>query len=190
MAHIAQREFCQSVQRRFPTWFAHGSVLDCGSLDLNGNNRYLFTGGTYLGLDVAHGKNVDIVSPIHKFNARDGMFDFIVSTECFEHDMYWKESFANMYRMLRDGGMLMFTCAAPGRPEHGTLRSEPESAPLLAACGEEWANYYRNLSDEDYRGAFDIVSGFSQFEFRLNNVAKDLYFWGIKRDGGVLTARE
>ena len=181
MAHQAQIEFCTSVRNRFPTWFDHGAVLDCGCLDLNGNNRYLFQGGSYLGIDVAHGKNVDIVSPIHMFNARSGMFDFIISTECFEHDMHWQASFKNMYRMLRDGAMLMFTCASPGRKEHGTLRSEPESAPLLASQNEEWANYYRNLSVEDFMEAFDIDKMFERYEWKINKDACDLYFWGIKR---------
>ena len=50
MAHHAQRLFFTRVKHRFPERFDGCSVLDIGSLDINGNNRYLFNGGTYIGM--------------------------------------------------------------------------------------------------------------------------------------------
>jgi hypothetical protein len=43
MAHQAQQDFCNSVRQLFPDHFRGKTVLDVGSLDINGNNRYLFT---------------------------------------------------------------------------------------------------------------------------------------------------
>ena len=41
MAHHAQQEYCKSIKQMFPNLFT-GKVLDIGSMDINGNNRYLF----------------------------------------------------------------------------------------------------------------------------------------------------
>ena len=60
-------------------------VLDIGSLDINGNNQYLFEDCQYTGIDVGVGKNVDIVSKAHELKMPSGTYDTIISTECFEH---------------------------------------------------------------------------------------------------------
>ena len=52
MAHQSQVDYCLSVKSRFPGHFRRKSVLDAGSLDINGNNRYLFDDCQYVGIDV------------------------------------------------------------------------------------------------------------------------------------------
>ena len=94
MAHEAQQLFCLEVRDKYPDAFKNKRVLDCGSLDINGSNRYLFDGCTYIGIDLGPGKNVDQISLIHEFTDPEG-FDTIISTECFEHDMYWDKSLRN-----------------------------------------------------------------------------------------------
>ena len=74
----------------------------------------------------------------------------------------------------------MFTCASTGRAEHGTLRSNPEDAPLLSEVDMEWANYYKNLTQEDIIKVFNPEFVFSEYLFEYNPVACDLYFYGIK----------
>lgn len=178
MAHNAEREYCTSVQNRFPTHFKQKRVLDCGSLDINGNNRYLFTDCDYTGIDVGVGKNVDIVSTIHEFESEDSNYDLIISTECFEHDMHYRESLLNIVRMLKPGGMFLFTCATTGRPEHGTRRTSPKDAPLLSG---EWSDYYKNLTEEDIREVLPVEDVFSEFEFKVHTQHRDLFFYGIKK---------
>jgi len=94
MAHQEQAEFCQRIAARWPHLFQNKRVLDCGSLDINGNNRHLFTGGSYLGIDLVAGPNVDVVTRIHKYVA--GPFDVVISTECFEHDSHFAETFSHI----------------------------------------------------------------------------------------------
>tara|TARA_R110000851_G_C13061138_1_gene564042 strand:+ start:1212 stop:1748 length:537 start_codon:yes stop_codon:yes gene_type:complete len=178
MAHEAQRVFCRGVVDAHPTLFDNKRVLDCGSLDINGSNKHMFTNCEYIGLDVGPGRNVDVVSLIHEYEGGEEEFDIIVTTECAEHDMYWKESLLNQMRMLKSGGIFVFTCATEGRPEHGTRRTRPMDAPLLEG---EHADYYKNLVEEDIRSAVNIEDLFESFEFSVNNQAKDLYFWGIKK---------
>ena len=177
MAHREQEDFCIYVRWLLPVAFACKTVLDIGSLDINGNNRKYFFGGAYTGVDVAPGLNVDVVSPAHELAYADGSFDTVISTECLEHDMHWDKTLRNAVRMLRPGGLLLFTCATTGRPEHGTRASFPKDAPLLEG---EWADYYRNLTESDIRTAIDVDKVFPSHEFRTNQWPCDLYFWGLK----------
>lgn len=179
MAHQQQQDFCLSVRNRLPEFFSGVKVLDCGSLDINGANNYLFDKAVYTGIDVGPGKNVDIVCKTHEFDAPDGSFDVVVSTECFEHDMYYQKSLVNIVRLLRSGGLFLFTCATTGRPEHGTRRTTPQDAPLVMSHGS-WGDYYKNLTEADVREVLDVDAVFSRYEFSGSSVTKDLYFWGIK----------
>lgn len=179
MAHIQQIQYCLSIKNRFPSYFKDVLSLDVGSLDINGNNRSLFTGSLYIGVDVAEGRNVDIVSKGHELSLPDNTFDTIISTECFEHDQFYKETLSNIYRMLKPGGLFIFTCATTGRPEHGTRRTTPQDAPLLQGIGD-WSDYYKNLTEEDIKEVFVVDSAFSEYSFNINNEAHDLYFYGIK----------
>jgi SAM-dependent methyltransferase len=188
MAHPEQRAFCERVkalQRKFfpcavppardgRSRWENRRVLDVGSLDINGNNRFLFTGGTYTGIDVGEGPNVDVVTLAHEFDAP--AFDVIISTECFEHDAYYAKSIQNIVRLLTDGGLFLFTCATTGRPEHGTIRSDGGlNAPLLAT------DYYKNLTEKDIREVVDVDAVFEAYHFEICASTHDLYFWGVKR---------
>jgi SAM-dependent methyltransferase len=178
MAHKEQKDYCLLIKETFPTFFSNKKVLDCGSLDINGSNRYLFENCEYVGIDIGEGKNVDIVSLIHEFNDDDESYDTIISTECFEHDMYYKESIKNIVRLLKPGGLFIFTCATTGRPEHGTINTSIKDSPLLTG---EWSEYYKNLTEEDIRDIITIENIFIDFKFSINENHKDLFFYGIKK---------
>ena len=186
MAHLEQKQFCTSVKLRFSEYFKNCFVLDIGSLDINGNNQYLFENYHYIGIDVAAGKNVDIVSKGHELALPDATFDVVISTECLEHDQYWDKTIRNAIRLLKPGGLFLITCATTGRPEHGTRRTSPQDAPLLQNQGE-WSDYYKNLEESDIRHAIDIESTFSHYEFSTNTKSFDLYFFGLKK--GVFQRR-
>lgn len=180
MAHQEQQQFFESVKNKFPNKFKNVKVLDIGSLDINGNMRHFFEQPYYyVGLDLDHGPNVDVVCPGHLYDC-GFQFDVVISGECFEHDLYYEETIRNMIRLLKVGGLMVFTCASEGRDEHGTVRTTPENAPFLEKYGEEWANYYKNLKEDDIRKCIDVEAIFSSHEFVENKQAHDLYFWGIK----------
>ena len=179
MAHIQQQEYCLRVKRLLPSFFSEKLVLDIGSLDVNGNNQDLFDDCLYLGLDIATGKNVDIIVPGHELALPNETFDVVVSTECFEHDRFYDRTLCNIVRLLKPGGLFLFSCATTGRPEHGTLRTTAGDAPLLAQFGD-WANYYKNLDEADIRAVLDIDTLFTKYQFEVNEENHDLYFWGIK----------
>lgn len=183
MAHPNQQAFFREMKEKFPSFFSNVRVLDIGSLDINGNLKQLFNEPNYIGVDVGEGPNVDVVSKGHEYDS-DELFDVVVSAECFEHDMYYDKTIKNMIRLLKPGGLMIFSCASTCRPEHGTLRSRPQDAPLLNQIDEEWKNYYKNLDESDIREVVNIEETFHKFHFRegFNGWrGNDLYFWGIKK---------
>lgn len=180
MAHLQQKNFCEKVKRSLPQYFSGVNVLDVGSLDINGNNRYLFSDYNYTGIDIAPGRNVDAVSKGHEWNAPDESYDVIISSECFEHDMYYPQTLSNIVRMLKPSGLFLFTCATTGRPEHGTRRTSQQDSPFTASL-DDWCDYYKNLTEKDIREVLDIEKIFSSHYFEIEPFICDLYFFGIKK---------
>jgi SAM-dependent methyltransferase len=197
MAHSTQQDFINYIKDKFPNHFDNKKVLEVGSLNINGSMRSLFSNCDYLGIDVGEGAGVDLVVQGQKYDAPDDTFDVCASGECFEHNPHWAETFANMVRMCKSGGLVFFTCATTGRPEHGTSRSDQNSSPLTVNIGWE---YYRNLDEQDFRDSFEesFDEIFSEYEFHstvdydnpsefIKNMrtyispCEDLYFWGIKK---------
>ena len=167
--HAGQKVFCESVKVQFPQSFKGKRVLDCGSLDINGNNRYLFDGCEVIGIDIGKGPNVDMISRIHNFKSAKP-FDTVISTECFEHDEFYAHSIENIVcHLLRPGGLFLFTCATTGRGEHGTVKKGPKDSPFTTS-------YYKNLTASD----IPCLHLFERCYFRVNLNHCDLYFWGFK----------
>lgn len=199
MAHVEQQDFCKKMKVLYPKYFSEKRILDIGSLDVNGNNRFLFDDqSSYIGLDVGEGPNVDVSIPGHMYDAPDEFFDIIISTEVFEHDMHYVETIKNIIRMLKPGGAFIFTCASGQRPEHGTRRRGESNAPLLIQQSEEWADYYKNLEKFHFLeipkfkeafpdGIFEFGShGMYNHEWSdpmMHNIHSDIYFFGVK--GGI-----
>jgi SAM-dependent methyltransferase len=170
MSHTAQMVFVEKVRAKFPECFVRKTVLEVGSLNLNGSIRTFFQQCSYLGIDIGKGKDVDIVARGEDLKYEDGSFDVVASCECFEHNPEWVRTLQNMIRM--SSKLVFFTCATTGRAEHGTPRTSHHDAPF---CGD----YYLNLTEEDVRANIDL-SVFKEYEFSVDNEAHDLYFWGIK----------
>jgi SAM-dependent methyltransferase len=169
MAHKAQREFFERVKAKFPEFFTGKKVLDCGSLDINGNLKDLFIGGEYCGVDIHEGPNVDIVSKVHDLPF-DNELDVIVSAEMLEHDEHWKESLQHMYKMLKPGGLLIISAAGKGRPEHGTKGLNWGTSP----------DYYGNITEKHFFEALDLPKQFKDRFMEYNEADKDFYFYGFK----------
>lgn len=184
MAHKNQSDYCIKVKKMYPEFFEKKRILDIGSLDINGNNRFLFTDCDYFGLDVGSGPNVDVISIGHLYDAPDDTFDTIISTETFEHDMFYEKTIQNVIRMLKNGGAFIFTCASTGRPEHGTRNTDGYyDAPLLIQVSEEWSDYYKNLTENDIRSIKGFQEAFPDGIFEYHENPGDLYFFGVK--GGI-----
>lgn len=176
MAHREQFDFFESLRQNYKNFFHNVSVLEIGSLNVNGTVRDFFQNSFYIGVDVAPGECVDVVCFGHEYNLPDNTFDVVISTESFEHDPYWKETFINMIRLCKQQGLVIITCATDGRAVHGTYEKNPESS-LTVEIG---LDYYKNLIEKDF-DIFSLKDLFSMYNFSSNSNSHDLYFYGFKK---------
>lgn len=178
--HGQARDFTVFVKKMLNDFFLNKRVLDVGSGDINGNNRFLFDNCEYDGNDVIQANNVTIVSKTKDLPFQDNTFDTIISTECFEHDPEYRESFSKIYKMLKPDGLFCFTCASTGRPEHGTRRTSPTDSYGTIGQLEDMSDYYKNLTHVDLNEVLNLKELFSVWDTYYNAESKDLYFVGIK----------
>jgi SAM-dependent methyltransferase len=177
MAHVDQRKFVEKIKNELPQYFDNIRVIDCGSYDVNGNIRDVFTNCEYVGVDNHPGPNVDWAIPLHHIDTptvRVNKYDTVVSCEMLEHDYYWERSLKKMYSILKPNGLLLITCAGYNRREHGV--EEFASDPTRA--------HYENITVAHLLRALDLEFLFSDFGIEYNGSGGemgDFYFWGIKR---------
>lgn len=181
--HPEARDFSLFAKQMLCNFFIDKRVLDVGSGDINGNNRFLFQNCEYHGNDVIQAPNVTIVSKTKDLPFENNTFDTIISTECFEHDPEYKESFIKIYNMLKPDGLFLFTCASTGRAEHGTMKSHPFASYGTIGNLECMSNYYKNLTELDLNEVLPLHKLFSVWDTYYNSASKDLYFIGIKKGG-------
>lgn len=176
--HQASKDFMDSVKLKYPEYFKEKYVLDVGSQDINGNNKYLFERCDYIGLDLGPGNNVDIVQHVADFYpelyGEDPQFDTIISTNAFEHDARYQESIAHIIvSILKPKGLFAFSCASKGTPEHGTTQHYAGHSPFTN-------DYYKNLTEYDLLKIIDFDKYFS--EYKIETFGADLRFYGISKE--------
>ena len=177
MAHPEQQLFVAHCKRFLPAWFKNKTVLEIGSLDVNGSVRTFFEDCRYVGIDVGVGKGVDIVAAGESFAGATHGFDVVISCEAMEHNPCWRETLQNAVRMLKPDGLLLLTCATYGRRQHGTPRYSPDDSPPTVAGA---SSYYRNLGESDCRTAGDFDDWFCWHRFFTDHVIRDLYLVGLR----------
>ena len=96
-------------------------VIEVGSYNVNGSVRPLFAGArSYLGIDMRPGPNVDRVCAVQMLTTELGeSADIVISSESLEHDLDHLGHLLSAYLLLRVGGYLLITAAAPERTPHG-----------------------------------------------------------------------
>lgn len=185
--HNEARHFTIFVKNILPEYFKNKTVLDVGSGDINGNNKFLFKNCEYHGNDVTQAPNVTIVSFTKDLPFGNETFDTIISTECFEHDPEYASSFKKIYDMLKPNGLFVFTCASTGRPEHGTRRTTKGCSWGTRAQLANMQDYYKNLTTNDVDQVLNIDESFQVVNTYYNTITHDLYFVGIKSPSNVRT---
>jgi SAM-dependent methyltransferase len=152
-------------------------VLEIGSAIAN--HKVFFKVGTYLGLDIAEAPGVDIVSIAHEYKGEPSSFDAVCSFSELEHDMHWKKTLKKMAELTKQNGLVFFSCCYNWE-EHGTLRTSPEQS-LTTKMGEEWGNYYRNITPDDIRKAWKIDKLFGSYQLGRSQYHDGFtVFWGIR----------
>jgi len=97
------------------------TVLEIGSLDINGSVRPLFPHAShYHGLDLVGGAGVDEVADASRWSP-PRTYDVVVSAEVLEHAPTWREILTMMWTATAPGGLLLMTCATDPRAPHSAV---------------------------------------------------------------------
>ena len=193
--HLEARHFTEWVKQVLPDAFHNVRALDVGGGDINGCNKPLFSwdegaAETFECNDIGPAPNATVISATKDLTFADGSFDTIISTECFEHDAQYAESLRKISAMLAPGGILVFTCASTGRPEHGTRRTTPKDSWGTRGQQAEFQDYYKNLTLADVAEVLPLDNIFATWSAYYHAGHKDLFFVGIKQqqDGNAPAA--
>ena len=97
------------------------TIMDLGSQDVNGSYRPIFENSRwrYIGIDMAEGKNVDVVlrTPYVWREVETDSADVVVSGQAFEHISFFWITMLEVARVLKPGGICCIL-APSGGPEH------------------------------------------------------------------------
>lgn len=160
------------------------TVLELGSLDINGSPRYLFpVNVTYVGLDLQSGRGVDLVadaaSPLlvdqladvlDWRRSGDGLvpgFDVVICAEVLEHAVDPGSIVGNAWRALHRGGQVVVTCATEPRAPHSAVNG----------AGLQPGEHYRNVEEAEL---FDWLRPFASIGLTKDRVHGDLYACAVK----------
>lgn len=96
------------------------SVLEVGSLDVNGTIKDLFPNVRYVGTDMRKGDNVDIIVNGHDLykKFRSESFDLAICVDTLEHDDKFWETVEQLKRVVKKGGWVFIGVPSRFCPEH------------------------------------------------------------------------
>ena len=114
------------------------SVLDVGSLNVNGSYKEIFDflECSYHGVDLEAGPGVDtVLTDPYQLPFDDSSFDIVFSGQVFEHSEFFWKLFAEMTRVVKDNGLIIVMTPSSG-PIHrfpvDCYRFNPDSMTALA----------------------------------------------------------
>lgn len=139
------------------------TVLEYGSLNINGTARSAAPYAHWHGIDVQAGPGVDEIADATKYVA-DVPVDAVVCCEMLEHTLKVGTITANAYASLNPGGVFVMTCATEGRAPHSAIDGGPVRAD----------EFYRNVPADDYRVSLELI-GFHIEHLEVHPDRGDLY---------------
>lgn len=151
------------------------SVLEIGSLDINGSVRPIFSATPrYHGLDLVAGPGVDEVADAAEWCPPDEPFDVVVSAEVLEHAPRWVDVLETAWAALAAGGTLLMTCATDPRPPHSAVDG-------WEVRDGEW---YRNVPADEVR---DLLRrwGCREWAIEVHRDRGDLYLRARRPEGSA-----
>lgn len=138
-------------------------ILDIGSMDVNGSYKPLFDKSKwhYQGLDLAQGKNVNIIasSPYRWREVASASMDVVISGQALEHIEYFFLTVLEIERVLKPGGWLCLQVPSGGYEHRYPVdcwRFYPDGLRVLANfCRLHIIQCYAQWEDDP---AFDLSS--------------------------------
>lgn len=159
---------------------AHGDILELGSNYANesGNGdlypgfsagvvRGIFQGWAkrYVGVDIAPGPGVDIVSDAASLPADLGQFDIVLNISLMEHAPNWRDIVRNTMKFVKPNGAYIVTCGCEMNARHPPEPwAEVPSGELVRVLTEDPDFLLIYAAFEEYAdpltvtpGVFDVV---------------------------------
>jgi len=169
-----------------PTGSLSLNILDIGSADINGNNfdaiqetsfhynensRNSSFSLRYFGLDMDEGYNVDVVRDPEaaKLWDHDETFDVILSSNCFEHDNFFWDTFLKISAALKPGGFILLivpSAQAVHRYPVDNWRFFPDAGYALAKYARSKGEYVFSIYSDIPETGYDFVGIFYKAESR------------------------
>lgn len=147
------------------------TVLEVGSLDINGSPRGLVLNCAWYGIDMQDGAGVDEIADAATWRS-DQRFDLAICAEVLEHTPTVDEILHTIADHLQPDGRLIVTCAAPGREPHSAIDGGPVRAD----------EFYENVTPE-YLLVASQAAGFTPLRLEYHADRGDLYLLAVKTNG-------
>jgi SAM-dependent methyltransferase len=160
--HVEARRFIEGAVIKYGP--LRGDIVEIGSQNVNGGIRNLFKSAkSYLGIDIEEAEGVDLVIDAVKWQPKQ-KYDLVISMETFEHAPLWPQILSVMASALKDGGIMLITCATTPRQPHSANKDKMRP---------ERDEYYENVDKNDF---FRIATAIGlDCEVTTDNVRGDLY---------------
>ena len=148
-----------------------GSVLELGSLDINGSPRLLVPQADYWGIDKQAGRGVNELADAAEWRS-DMRFDLVICAEVLEHTSLGPEILATAQDHLNPGGRLIVTCATHGREPHSAVDGGSVRAD----------EHYENVDPRTF--LLEVaLAGFRPVRFETHHDRGDLYLLAVSTHG-------
>lgn len=182
MAHPGSNEFFELFITKFADLFGN-RVIDIGSNDINGGPQTLIHPREYVGVDLAQGDNVTLISSGHLIDLPSHYFSVAMSSQCFEHNPVWKETFSNMVRLTCPTGLVIWSAASIGAAEHGTTKSDNGFAAPSAVNSDQ--EYYGNVKESDVLNVMNYDYHFSRYFIFTDYKERNVFFAGLGKTASI-----
>ncbi len=115
-------------------------AAEVGSQDVNGTLRTALPArGSYIGIDIEAGRNVDVVATGAALPLATATADIVLASSVFEHDPTFWHTFSELCRITKPGGHIYVSAPANGvvhRFPQDCWRFYPDAGLALASWGQ------------------------------------------------------
>lgn len=153
--HLNNRKWLEDCKKAYPKNFEGCSVLEIGSLNVNGTARDYFDNCEYVGVDRDAGLDVDIVSDARETKF-DKKFDTLLILSVFEHDFKWKETLKHNLQWLKKDGLCLVCFGAEGNLPHMDIWRPVRHQEFLDECKKLNLQVVDSFFEEDRYGKGDV----------------------------------
>lgn len=91
------------------------TVVDIGSLNVNGTYRILFPESTYIGVDIVKGQNVDVIMDSKEWDKLKDV-DIVISGQTLEHVEDVPKLMKTIFDVLKPDGIICIIAPSAGPP--------------------------------------------------------------------------